>query len=719
MILRQVTVLGKFLAKLLFRALYRPEIKLDTLSKALEAGERVVLAPHHASYIDPLLFALFSPREPLAVISPSMARQKWFKFFKSSFNHAVVDLNDPMAAKHINDLWKKSNFLMVFPEPEPTTSGILMKIADAAVSAIERSGAWVVPARACNTQFTPFSRMEGRLVRVTAPKVVMLSGEAVKFGVDGEGGGKYSAKRAVESMLNDVMALGLWDKKPLFDTLLEQRKLWGARRVMAIEPNGARTDWNRFLTLVFVMRRIALGLAGKDGRIGIMMPNSVAALAAIIGIQRADMEPAMINYSMGPRPLRDACAIANVGVIITSRRFVEEGKFQPLLDAVSSEGMVIKYIEDLVGELSAFQKLGAAISARFARPTPDPEKYAERTALVLFTSGSEGTPKAVALSFLNIQANTAQVRTTLDFCGTDVMVDIMPMFHSFGLCTGTIMPLSTGMPVALYPTPLHYKKIPQFSYEAKGTVLLGTNAFLYGYARNAEPFDFFEMRYVICGGDKLRDATSELWFEKFGIQVLEGYGVTECTPVVGVNRKGRNNPGSIGLPLPCVKTSIVPVDGVAEGGRLVVRGPNVMKGYIKADGSIVPPPDEGYDTGDIVTADDDGFVTIIGRAKRFAKIGGEMISLAYIEEAVQEVWPDEAHAVVSISGDDNKGEVIVLLTERKDADREILRAALAENGLSEIAIPRKIIVAEALPRIGVGKIDYQSAAKIAAGNDQA
>jgi acyl-[acyl-carrier-protein]-phospholipid O-acyltransferase/long-chain-fatty-acid--[acyl-carrier-protein] ligase len=460
------------------------------------------------------------------------------------------------------------------------------------------------------------------------------------------------------------------------------------------------------------MSKIVERLTKPDERIGIMLPNSVAALSAMIGAQRAGREPAMVNYSMGARALREACGIASVKVILASRRFVDEGKFQPLVDALEKEGIAIKFLEDMVSSLGAIGKLSAAVSARFARPTPDAEKYAERTAVVLFTSGSEGTPKAVALSFLNVQANTAQVRATLEFYATDVLVDVLPMFHSFGLCTGTIMPLSAGMPIAIYPTPLHYKKIPQFSYDVRGTVLLGTNTFLAGYAKNSEPFDFVEMRYVICGGDKLKESTSELWREKFGIQVLEGYGVTECSPVVGVNRKGRNKPGSIGLPLPCLRTSLSPVDGIGEGGRLVVDGPNVMKGYITAEGKIIPPPPDGYDTGDIVVIDEEGFMTIVGRAKRFAKMGGEMVSLAWVEDAVQEIWPDEAHAIVSVS-DESRGEVLVMLTERAGIEREELLSAMVERGMPELAIPRKIIKVEALPRIGVGKTDYREAARIA------
>jgi acyl-[acyl-carrier-protein]-phospholipid O-acyltransferase/long-chain-fatty-acid--[acyl-carrier-protein] ligase len=508
------------------------------------------------------------------------------------------------------------------------------------------------------------------------------------------------------------MMLGLWDKKPLFDTLLEQRRLWGGKHIVAFEPDGSSTDWNRFITLVFVLQRVVEDLTKPGERIGIMLPNSVFTLTAIIGAEHAGREPAMINYSMGVRSLRAACGIAAVRTIVTSKRFVEEGKFQPLVDALGKEGMRVVFLEDRIMSMTTPQKLGAALSACFARPSPDPEKYAQRTAVVLFTSGSEGTPKPVALSHLNIQANTAQIRTTLEFYRTDVLMGIMPMFHSFGLCTGTIMPLSAGMPVAFYPTPLHYKKIPQFVYEVKGTVLLATNSFLAGYAKNSEPFDFFEMRYVICGGDKLKETTSKIWREKFGIQIHEGYGVTECSPVVGVNRRGRTKAGSIGLPLPCIETGLSPVEGVEGAGRLVVSGPNVMRGYIKPDGDILPAPPEGYDTGDIVTIDDEGFITIIGRAKRFAKIGGEMISLMQIEEAVQEVWPDDAHAVVSIS-DENRGEMIVILTERANPDRETLRVALIERGLPELAIPKRIVQVESLPRIGVGKVDYQSAAAVA------
>ena len=707
------------LAKEYLKFRYRPEVRLESLEKALATGEKVILTPHYASYLDPVLFGIFAPGSPMVAISPTLARQKWFERYKDAFRHVVIDLNDPFALKRLDELIEKERYVVVLPEPEPTTSGLLMKLSDAVLAAATRSGALVVPARACNTQFTKYSRMGGRLVCARAPKVTLISGEAQKFDTSDtvEKGADIKEQRyydhlKLEQMMMDTMMAGIWDRKPLFDTLLEQRRLWGGKHRVAYEPDGTTVDWNGMITRIFILQRIVESLSERDERIGIMLPNTVMTLAAIIGTQHADREPAMINYSMGSRALLAACGIAGVKKILTSRRFVDEGKFQPLVDALMGGDLEIFYLEDLVAKLTGAQKLGCLLSALTAGPTPDAEKYAERTAVVLFTSGSEGTPKPVALSHLNIQANTAQVRTVLDFWKTDTMIAIMPMFHSFGLSTGVIMPLSTGMGIAFYPTPLHYKKIPQYAYETKGTVLLGTNAFLAGYAKNADAFDFFEMRYVVCGGDKLKEPTSQLWMQKFGIRVLEGYGVTEGSPVVSVNRMGRCHPGSIGRPLPCIETSITPVEGVHEGGRLVIKGPNVMRGYIQADGSILPPPESGYDTGDIVIIDDENYITIQGRAKRFAKIAGEMVSLTHVEEVVQEVWPDDASAVVSIP-DDTRGEVIMLLTERPNPSREELRAGLTARGLPELAIPKKVIPVEVIPRIGAGKTDYTAAVKIA------
>ena len=274
----------------------------------------------------------------------------------------------------------------------------------------------------------------------------------------------------------------------------------------------------------------------------------------------------------------------------------------------------------------------------------------DEPAVVLFTSGSEGMPKGVALSHANVLANREQVAARIDFSSQDMILNALPLFHSFGLTTGTLLPLLSGMRTFFYPSPLHYRIVPEIAYDVNATLLFGTNTFLAGYARFAHPYDFYSVRYAFAGAEKLKDETRRVWTDKFGVQVFEGYGTTETSPVLAANTPIDMRAGTVGRFLPGIEYALDPVPGV-EGGRLSVRGPNVMLGYLKHDkpGVIQPPATERgagwYDTGDIVTIDADGFVTIQGRAKRFAKIGGEMISLAAVEELAARAWPDAQHAV--------------------------------------------------------------------------
>ena len=709
--------MGKSLLKFIISILYRLDVRLDSLERILSdrAGERVILSPHYSSYLDPILFYLFAPGSPLLVLTPSVVRQKWFSLFAGSLRYVEIDFSDPFALKRIDELWTENNYLIIFPEYEPTTDGQLMKMSDVAITTAERSGAWIVPARACNMQFTPFSRMGERLPRLKAPKVTLISGEPEKIVVDGAEFGERRRKASLklDRMMRTVMMCGIWDKKPIFDTLLEQRKLWGKDHVMGIDADGTETDWDGFITKIFALRAVISRIASSERRVGIMMPNSTATLALIVAMQQSGKVPAMINFSIGARTIIASCAIANVKKIITSSKFVEAGNFTPLVDTLKDAGIEVVFLERAVSKLSAFDKIACLMASKLATPARDGESAAEDVAVLLFTSGSEGAPKAVPLTHLNIQANTAQVRSALPFYRGDVMLNVMPMFHSFGLCTGAFLPLSCGMAVAFYPTPLHFKKIPHFSYVTKATVVLGTNAFLLNYAKNGSTSDFVEMRFVVCGGDKLKEGTAKLWQEKYGIRVVEGYGVTEASPVVAANSPGYLRMGSVGRMLAGIEWHIKPVPGVEEGvGRLVVKGPNIMGGYLMADGTVSRLDDDGYDTGDIVRIDDDGFVHIQGRAKRFAKIGGEMLSLAQIEEVIQEIWQDNMHALTTVP-DESRGEVLVLLTERQSPDRDELRRGMAHHGLPELALPKRIIHVESIPKIGVGKVDYQRVSETA------
>ena len=378
--------------------------------------------------------------------------------------------------------------------------------------------------------------------------------------------------------------------------------------------------------------------------------------------------------------------------------------------------MRIVYLDDLRETVSLADRLRALNRYRRAivpRRPDDP-------AAILFTSGSEGTPKGVVLSHRNMLTNAAQAAARIDFGRTDTVFNALPVFHAFGLTVGLVLPVVSGVPVFLYPSPLHYRIVPELVYGANATIMFGTDTFLSGYARAAHPYDFRSVRYVLAGAEPVKEATRRIWAEKFGLRILEGYGVTETAPALALNTPMFNRFGTVGRLLPGIEARLEPVPGVEEGGRLYVRGPNVMLGYLKADnpGVLVPPEDGWHDTGDIVSIDRDGYLTIKGRAKRFAKIGGEMISLASVETLASELWPDALSAVVT-QPDPRRGERLVLVTEQKGATRPAFQTHARAKGTSDLMVPADMIIVDKLPLLGSGKPDLTAVARLVAARETA
>jgi acyl-[acyl-carrier-protein]-phospholipid O-acyltransferase/long-chain-fatty-acid--[acyl-carrier-protein] ligase len=409
-----------------------------------------------------------------------------------------------------------------------------------------------------------------------------------------------------------------------------------------------------------------------------------------------------------------ACTAAGVRTVLCSRAFAERGKLDPIVERMARDVRFV-WLEDVRATIGPLAKLRGWLDARFARRLPGARVAPMAPAAILFTSGSEGAPKGVALSHRNVLANIAQVGAVVDFSPADRVFNAMPMFHALGLTSATLLPVLSGVRTFLYPSPLHYRVIPELIYDTNATITFGSDTFLTGWARFAHPYDFYAIRYIFAGAERLRDETRQLYAERFGARVLEGYGATETAPVLALNSPMHSRPGAAGRLLPGMSHRIVPVEGIAEGGRLEVRGPNVMCGYLRttAPGVLEPPVEGWYDTGDICTVDADGFVTIVGRAKRFAKIGGEMVSMASAEAAAAALWPDAAHAVVA-RPDGRKGEALVLLTTQPGATPGALLAHARAFGTPDLAIPRVIEVVDALPLLGSGKIDYVTATRLAA-----
>jgi len=329
--------------------------------------------------------------------------------------------------------------------------------------------------------------------------------------------------------------------------------------------------------------------------------------------------------------------------------------------------------------------------------------------VVLFTSGSEGKPKGVVHSHSTILANIAQIKAVIDFSLQDKFMMVLPLFHAFGFTCGAILPLVGGSRLFIYPSPLHYRVIPEVIYDRGCTVLFGTSTFLGNYAKFANPYDFYKLRYVVAGAEKLNEEVRSTYTHKFGIRILEGYGVTECAPVLAVNTPMANKSGSVGTLIPGLEAKLEPVPGITEGALLSVRGPNVMLGYYLFDkpGVIEASSDGWHSTGDIVSIDEEGFLFIKGRVKRFAKIAGEMISLECVEAIANHASPSHQHAA-STQLDAARGENIVLFTTDSSLSREQLSSSAKSLGLPELAVAKKLVTIETLPLLGTGKTDYIS-----------
>jgi len=421
---------------------------------------------------------------------------------------------------------------------------------------------------------------------------------------------------------------------------------------------------------------------------------------------RIGKTPAILNFSLGIRSLLDCCETAQIDTILTSRVFIEKGKLEHIIAGLEPH-LKIVYLEDLKASATGFDKLAALIRyllKQKASPASDNE-------LILFTSGSESKPKGVVLTHTNLYANIQQVTTVIDITTRDKFFNALPMFHSFGLTAGTLLPVVKGVPVYLYPSPLHYKAISELVYDQNATILFGTSTFMAGYGRMAHPYNFYSLRYVFAGAEKLKDDVRKLWMEKFGVRIFEGYGATETAPILSLNTPLANKPGTVGRLMPGMSYKLDAVSGIEEGGELLVKGPNVMKGYLIHGKGFIP-AEEWYHTGDLVTTDKDGFISIQSRLKRFAKIGGEMVSLNLIEELAMQCFGHSGFAAITVN-DPRKGERVLLFTTDETVALSQLRTYLTEKQYSPLLIPGTMQVIKTLPLLGSGKTDYVTLKQLA------
>jgi acyl-[acyl-carrier-protein]-phospholipid O-acyltransferase/long-chain-fatty-acid--[acyl-carrier-protein] ligase len=698
------------------RLAYRVEIR--GIENYRAAGPRALVVPNHTSFLDAAILGTFLPGRPMFAVNTFIAQRLWVRPFLRLVNAFPVDPTNPLAMKSLVRAVEAGNKCVIFPEGRITVTGALMKVYEGPGMVADRADAPLVPVRIDGAQYTPFSRLKGKVRLRLFPKIVVTILPPRRVEVDPALKGR-ARRRAIGRRLYDVMTDVMFEtslrRETLFEALSDARAIHGGHAAILEDIQRQPLTYRRLITGSFALGS-ALRRHAKEGeRVGVLLPNATAAAVTFFALQAEGRVPAMLNFSTGAQAMRAACQAAELRIVISSRRFIELAKLQDLVAALEAQVRFI-YLEDVRRDLSLVDRLrglAASVSPRRAhrrrtRATPD------SPAVVLFTSGSEGLPKGVVLSHANILSNCRQLAAVVDFNRADIVFNALPLFHSFGLTGGLLLPVLSGVRTFLYPSPLHYRIVPEMVYETNATIMFGTDTFLSGYAKAANAYDFYSVRYIFAGAERVKDETRRIWSEKFGLRILEGYGATETAPVIATNTPMHFKAGTVGRLLPGLCHRIEPMPGVGQGGRLLVSGPNVMLGYLRSEapGIIETPRDGWYDTGDIVEIDDEGYIRIVGRAKRFAKVAGEMVPLNAVEELVGTLWPGVGHAVIALP-DPRRGETLVLVSEQENARRAELLAHAQARGVPEIFVPRTILFAKKLPLLGSGKTDYPAVKALA------
>ena len=705
----------------MFKAILRSLLKVLFRVKRIGETEvfnnpRTLIVANHESFLDGLLIGLLVPVDAMFVVHSQIANQPLFSFLLRFVPHLMVDSTSPLAMKQVIKLVETGRPVVIFPEGRITKTGSLMKVYDGAAFVAAKTGSTIVPIRIDGAAHSYFSRLAGIYPRKLFPKMTISIQPRRAIPMPDLPSAKERRRRSGELMRHILldMLVATRPQRTLFEAFLDGKQTFGRNYKLVEDIRLVEDSYGSLLKMALALSRVIERKTAADEIVGVLTPNAAPTLGLILGLSMRRRVPALLNYTAGAEGLRAACTAANIRHIIASRTFVEKARLGVVMEQL--DGLTIHYLEDFKAEIGLSDKLWTLWHMAFpasaaVAQTPDD------AAVVLFTSGSEGKPKGVVHSHNSVLSNVAQIRAVADFTPRDKFMMALPLFHSFGLTCGVMLPLVAGCKVFLYPSPLHYRVIPEIVYDRDCTVLFGTSTFLGHYGKQAHPYDFGRLRYVVAGAEKLSEDVRQLWIEKFGIRILEGYGVTECAPVVAVNVPMACQIGTVGQLLPGIAYELEAVPGIERGGALYVKGPNVMKGYLLHDnpGVIQPPSARGagwYATGDIVDLDERGFVTILGRIKRFAKIAGEMISLEVVEKNATTAAPAFIHAA-STRTDAAKGEALVLFTTAPNLTREQLVAAAQSQGLPEISVPRIIRHVQAIPLLGSGKTDYVTLKRMA------
>ena len=696
--------------RLLLRVLFRfRAFDLD----ALKTPGPVLLIPNHCSWID-WLFIWVCLEEDWKFVTSSLSAQTSWLHRKIMTNRYClpVDPGSPYAVKRMAQFLQGGGRLVLFAEGRLSRTGNLMKLFDGTGFLIFKTKAKVVTAYLRGAERLPYSPNPNW--KQCFPKVTVHFSRSFTT----PDLGKVSTSRARTLLTN-------WLRDQMVRQEFEVEMRFGPTNVLAAVAETARKrpgqviledvtlkslTYRKVMVGAEVLAHALRGPVAGGERIGVLLPNVNATPVVILALWRLGKVPAMLNFSAGPATMLACAELAGLKHLVTSRAFLERARLN--VDAIAKAGIRLIYLEDVRSEISASRKFLTLLRHVFIRQSAiGNHQSPDAAAVIVFTSGSEGVPKGVELTHRNLLANIRQMLAVTDLTDRDRVFNCLPLFHSFGLTVGTLLPLVRGIYLFLYPSPLHYRMVPAVLYDRDCTVFLSTNTFLNGYARKGHPFDFRSLRYLFAAAEKLQAATALLWAQKYGVRVFEGYGATECSPCVSLNTPLEPRSGSVGRLLPGIEYKLEPTEGVPDGGRLFVRGPNVMKGYLNADANAQFLARGGwYDTGDVVSVDADGYLHIRGRTKRFAKVSGEMVSLTAVEDALAGAFPKYGlHCQIAVitRPDESRGEALIAVTNEPKLTLDEIREVIKAKGLTNLSVPREIKVVKEIPKLGTGKVNHR------------
>ncbi|ESX46631.1 AMP-binding protein [Mesorhizobium sp. C416B] len=692
-----------------FKLAYRIDDRRIRIAR--NAPTPVIYVVSHQSRFEPALMLSLLPDDTLHILDEASARSPWMEPWRELGRTIAFNAEHLFVSRRLVRVLKGKGRLAVYlpddVEPDVKTFRLFRAVTRIAMQADAR----IVPIFVTGSRDLPVSLTpKNRAPRHWFPKLSisvlepMTIAELVARNPD-----QASNTNALFDRIAEARLYGSNLYRGLFLAMRDAADRTGASHPIIEDVISGSLSYRKMFIGARVLGRRFEAVAAPGEAVGVLLPNANGVVLSFVGLLSVGRVAAMINYTAGPASVTAAMRAAVIRTVVSSRAFVEKAALADIIASIEAGGAKMLWLEDVRASVTTLEKLAAAVLWRFPLQRQD----AAKPAAILFTSGSEGTPKAVVLSHRNLQANAMQAEARITISPSDILLNVLPVFHSFGLTGGTILPLVTGVKLFLYPSPLHYKIIPEIARKVKPTIMFGTDTFLANYARTAKDGDFSSLRFVVAGAEAVKPETRRVYRERFDASIIEGFGLTEAAPVVAVNTAIHGRDGTVGRLLPAMRMKLEPVEGIEGAGRLWLDGPNLMMGYMTADRpGELQPLDGWHDTGDIVSVDREGFITIRGRAKRFAKIAGEMVSLGAVEMLVQSLWPEERHAAVAVP-DKRRGERIVLVTTADDADPEELRAFGKKAGAAELMVPNDIVKVGEIPVLGSGKTDYVSTRNLA------